>query len=514
MNLYDFQKRAVKKAMEAIAQRTSLLVVSAVGSGKTLIMVDLARRYAAKGWEVVLVTPRKELVDQALAKLKVAARHLEVTTLYAGSVGKGGDTGITFGTIVSVTRRHPGSQSKDVLVLMDEAHHTPARSWKALRKLFPNAAMIGFTATPTRLDGKPLREHFSELYEAATPLETADIGLTRIPRICVSRDQDLWSHAHAFFQRRRGEISEKAANHQLLKKGLVGDIVQEWLDRAKGKKTLVFAASREHAHALVAQFARKKIRVGYVDGQLSAGVRNQRILDFRSGKFAVLVSVELLIEGFDLPEIDCGILARPTNSLVYHMQMCGRIARNYPGAGEALILDPVGNTLKVNLGLPEVPREWSLDGAPKTARDAQVAVCTVCGRCCSARAAVCDDCGTSMKDEAADEPKERSRVPANIEGSLAELNINPQKRAALWARLTKEIMDVDECTKQEAEARAEAILLRALGRRGMVADEVHARGARVHLSRSRKGVSDQPGGAAAPSRARSSVSGRSGVRPG
>lgn len=479
MKLYDFQKRAVQEAVSAVARRSRLLVVSAVGSGKTLIMVDLARRYEAKGWEVVLVTPRKELVDQALATLKVAASQLDATVLYSGSNGRGGDTLVTLGTVFSLKRRHPGNAAENVLVLVDEAHHTPAGSWTALRKMFPNAAVIGFTATPTRLDGKPLREHFDELYEAATPLEVADIGLTRIPRICVSRDQDLWSHAHAVFQQRRGEISEKEANHQLLKKGLVGDIVKEWLDRAKDKKTLVFAASREHAHALVAQFARKRVRVGYIDGQLPPSVRNQRLLDFRSGKLVVLVSVELLIEGFDLPEIDCGILARPTNSLVYHMQMCGRIARNYPGAGEALILDPVGNTLKVNLGLPEVPREWSLDGMPKTSRDAQVTVCEQCGRCCSTRSLICGDCGTPLgggePDE--DEPKSRSRVPASVDGQLAELNINPKKRAALWARLTKEIMDADECTQEEAAAQAEAILLRALGRRGMVADEDQHRGA-------------------------------------
>lgn len=477
MKLYPFQKKAVKKAIQAIAEGVRLLVVSAVGSGKTLIIADLVRQYFAKGgWEIVLVTPRQELIYQALSKLNASVPHNEVTILHAGSKGRGGDTIVTFGTVYSVKRRHPGNSSRKVLLLVDEAHHMAAESWVAHKKLFPNAAIVGFTATPTRLDGKPLREHFDEMYEAATPLEAADVGLTRISRIFGPSDPDLWAQAHAYFQRHRGELSKEEANSQLLKKGLVGDVVQEWLKRARDKRTLVFAASREHGHALTEQFARKRVNVGYIDGGLPLSVRNQRLADFRSGKILVMVSVELLIEGFDLPEIDCGILARPTNSLVYHMQMCGRVARNYPGAGPSILLDPVGNTLKVHLGLPEVPREWSLDGNPKIARDAQVVLCPSCGCCCSVRSVKCPDCGKPLEEDSERGGRRgRSRVPSSVEGALVELNINPQRRQELWENLTKEIKADDKCSQKEAEARAEEVLLRALGRRGVVAPADHNR---------------------------------------
>lgn len=473
--LYPFQKRAVKVAIDAITRGVNLLVVSAVGSGKTLMMAELVKHYSKSGWEVILVTPRKELVSQALSKLEGSTIHSDVTTLYGGTTGRGGDTAITFGTIQSILRRHEGSRSKKVLLVPDEAHHAPARSWVRLKELFPNAAMVGFTATPTRLDGEPLREHFDEMFEAATPLEAVDVGLVRIPRIFVPTNHDLWMQAHTFFRRQRGEISEKTANEHLLKKGLVGDIVSEWFKHAEGLRTLGFAATRDHGHALAEQFAKKRVNVGYIDGRLSAAVRDQRLADFRSGKILVLMSVELLIEGFDLPQIDCGIMARPTSSLVYHMQMCGRIMRSYPGAGPAVLLDPVQNTLKAQLGLPEVPRLWSLDGAPKEARDALVIVCPKCGWVGPLRSAKCKDCGYDFMGGAGEESV-RTRVPMKIAGALGELGWTPSDRADIRDRFAKEIQDEDGISRDDALAIVDEILLRALGRRGLLADEVQVGG--------------------------------------
>lgn len=478
--LYPFQKRAVKAAVDAITRGVRLLVVSAVGSGKTLMIAELVKHYSKLGWEVVLVTPRKELVTQALSKLEGSEIHGDVTTLYHGTAGQGGDTLITFGTIRSVLRRHSGSKSKKVLLLPDEAHHTPAASWVKLKKLFPNAAMVGFTATPTRLDGEPLREHFDEMFEAATPLEAVDVGLVRIPRIFVPTDHDLWKQAHTYFRRHKGEISEKTANEYLLKKGLVGNVVSEWFKHAEGLRTLGFAATREHGHALAEQFAKKRVSVGYLDGRLSDAVRDQRLADFRSGKILVLISVELLIEGFDLPQIDCGILARPTNSLVYHLQMCGRIMRNYPGAGPAILLDPVQNTLKVQLGLPEVPRAWSLDGAPKETRDAQVIMCPnkKCGWVGPARTKRCPDCNTNLMDEEEeDSGRDRTRIPTKLAGALSELGYTPTERAEFRDRFAKEIQDADKISYKEAVILVDTILFRVLGRRGLLADEVQVGGA-------------------------------------
>lgn len=479
MKLYPFQKRAVKAAIEAVRRSIKLLVVSAVGSGKTIMMTELVKHfYKLGGWEIILVTPRKELVTQALSKLQGSEVHEEVTVLYGRTGGQGGDTLITFGTIQSIIRRHSGNTSKEVLLLVDEAHHTPAASWVKLKGLFPKAALIGFTATPTRLDGKPLREHFDEMIEVATPLEAVDVGLVRIPRIFVPTNHDLWKQAHTFFRREKGELSEKVANDQLLKKGLVGDVVAEWFKHARGLCTLVFASTREHGLALTQEFAKKRIAVGYVDGLLSPEVRDRRLADLRSGKILVLICVELLIEGFDLPQIDCGILARPTNSLVYHLQMCGRIMRNYPGAGPAILLDPVQNTLKVQLGLPEVPRAWSLDGAPKITRDAQVIMCpnSTCGWVGPAKTKVCPDCGTSLIGED-DVTAGRTRIPKQIEGALIELGFSVAERTGIRDRLAKEIQDEDQIPQEEALAVADGILLRAMGRRGLLAVEVQAGGA-------------------------------------
>jgi superfamily II DNA or RNA helicase len=471
--LYAFQTKAVKAAITAVTKNVKLLVVSAVGSGKTLMMAELVKHYSKLGWEVVLVTPRKELVTQALSKLE--PKH-DVTVLYRGTPGQGGDTRITYGTIQSIIRRHKGSKSRKTLLLIDEAHHTPAMSWTRLNSLFPNASVVGFTATPTRLDGKPLREHFDQMFEAATPLEAVDVGLVRIPRIFVPTDHDLWKHAHAFFRHQKGEVSETVANTQLLKRGLVGDVVAEWFKHALGLRTLVFAASREHGHALVRQFAKKRVSVGYLDGSLPVAVRDKRLEDFRSGKILVMVSVELLIEGFDLPQIDCGILARPTDSLVYHLQMCGRASRNYPGAGPSILLDPVQNTMKVHLGLPEVPRAWSLDGAPKIARDAQVILCP-CGRVGPVRTVTCPDCGTKLTGNAASGSSGGTRMPRELEGALSELGHSALERLRIRDRIAKEFQNEDQISWEEAVRSADEFLLRVLARRGLLAHEVQAGGA-------------------------------------
>ncbi|MCY4429192.1 MAG: helicase-related protein, partial [Rhodospirillales bacterium] len=131
------------------------------------------------------------------------------------------------------------------------------------------------------------------------------------------------------------------------------------------RRTLVFAVSRRHGRLLSASLSQAGARAAFLDGTAIGAERRTTLDAFREGHVNTLVTVDLLIEGFDVPAANCAILARPTKSVVIHLQQCGRVLRRSPDGLDALILDCVGNTSE--LGGPASPRGWTLfGGAQKT----------------------------------------------------------------------------------------------------------------------------------------------------
>lgn len=462
--LYAFQARAVRRALDALMRGKRPLTVSPVGSGKTFMIAALAAAWVERGGTVIISTPRRELVFQGAHHLGlVGVTEASVAVVVPESETRNEDRVLKIGTINSILRRVT-HEHEDVLLIFDEAHHAAATMYTRLMKRFPSAKTCGFTATPIRRDRRGLGRHFDELHLAATAHQVADIGLIVIPEIYRPGNEDLWKSVRQHVMAdRKADITSAEANRLVNKVKLVGDVVSIWDKLAKDRRTLVFAARLPHAQALVRRFRRRNVSVEYVHGNMNVERRKEILKDFATGYIQVLVSVDLLLEGYDLPSIECLVVARPTRSLPYHLQMLGRCMRNFPGKRVPIVLDFPGNTGNPRLGIPERDHTWTLSDEEVDiviSNEDLRKTCPVCAFQVKMRVMKCPKCGHVFK---AQPPS----IPEELDGLLKKFKLLPGARAEMRARLVTELMR-RSYAKKDAERKADQILLEFAGRRGLV----------------------------------------------
>jgi superfamily II DNA or RNA helicase len=180
-------------------------------------------------------------------------------------------------------------------------------------------------------------------------------------------------------------------------KKITRDIVKHWQSHARNHKTIVFASSVAHSKNIVAAFMEKGISACHLDATTSDSERDRTLEEWREGKFHVLSNMGLFVEGLDVPDASCCVLARPTKSVTIYLQAVGRIMRPAPKKTECIILDHAGLTYEHNL--VDAPRKWSLHGRIKKSKVvAPIAVVYVCEGCFCAYSRMehpnaCPECG-------------------------------------------------------------------------------------------------------------------------
>lgn len=289
-----------------------------------------------------------------------------------------------------------------------------------------NGVLVHNTASPIRLDRRGLDEAFDELVVVATPSELIAAGhivQTRVFTVPADQLPDL-----SDVKTSDGDYNQKQLAKAVTRKVLVGYIVDHWRRRADGLKTMVFATSIEHSKLIVVEFLAAGIEARHVDGKTPKDERKKLVADHKARVFPVLVQCNLLVEGYDDPEIECVVLARPTKSLNIYLQAVGRLSRPC-GNKQVIVLDHAGNA-NVH-GLPEADREWSLEGPPKRKpkEGAEVAArtCPMCYMVVPAATAVCPSCGHEFAPDV-------RKPPQTVEGELVELKADPAlERRSFWA---------------------------------------------------------------------------------
>ena len=155
--------------------------------------------------------------------------------------------------------------------------------------------------------------------------------------------------------------------HDIMSEGnMMAGLVSSYRNIAPGKKTIVFAVDIEHSRNIVEGYRASGIAARHIDAGTPKGERAAILDDFRNGKFSVLSNVDIVSEGFDVPDCEAVQLARPTKSLALFMQQVGRCMRPAPGKEAGIVLDNAG--LWLEHGLATSDREWSLEGVPKKRR--------------------------------------------------------------------------------------------------------------------------------------------------
>lgn len=364
---------------------TSILIQSPTGSGKTVLTAKMLKTSAERGYRSWFIVHRRELVKQSVKTL------IESADMTPGIVAAGfpGDRHkpVQVCSIATLSRRR-NLLLPPQLIVWDEAHHTAAASWAAIHEAYPNAAHIGLTATPERLDGTGLGRWFKELIVGPSVAELIAQGWLCPYKLYAPAAPDLRG-VHTL----GGDYNKKELSAAMKRSTVTGDAVSHYVRYANGARALLFAWSIESSMEMAAKFNAAGIPAEHVDGDTDDATRDLAMQRFRDGTTRVLTNVDLFGEGVDVPAIEAVILLRPTKSLALYMQQIGRGLRPAPGKDHAVILDHAGNC-KVH-GLPDDARTWTLEGRRGKPRDqaAPVKQCPMCYAVISAAADVCRHCG-------------------------------------------------------------------------------------------------------------------------
>lgn len=381
-----YQLKIEADARDAFAAgHRAVMVTSPVASGKTVMFSRIAAGVHAKSKRVLILAHRRELIFQISNTL--TAMRVPHGTLLGGQPGLPRKN-VVVGAVQTVFKRLPFMQAPD-LIICDEAHRcTDESSFGQVISHFAQARVLGVSASPRRTDMRPLDSIFDTLVHGPSVAELIALGYLPPPEVYAPAKPDL-SQVHV----RRGDFVASESESAMDKPHVTGTALQHYRKLADGKRAIIFCVSIAHAQHVAAEFAAAGYSAAHVDGRMNDGERASRLKAFESGRVPILTTVDLCNEGLDIPGIEAAILLRPTMSLIVHVQQMGRAMRPAPGKTRALIIDACGNVHRH--GLPDEPREWSLDGIMQQPRESvpRVSTCPKCYACYSPGLSECPRCG-------------------------------------------------------------------------------------------------------------------------
>jgi superfamily II DNA or RNA helicase len=335
--LRGYQQELITKIRQSLASgHHHIIVQSPPRTGKTVVMAEIARRTTDKGNRACFIIHRKEVLDQAKATFQ--EQGVDPDLLEAGMVQ-------------SLTRHVDAMQAPEV-ILIDEAHHALAKSYKRILEAFPQAYVLLFTATPVRTGRNQLDQIADDIIVGKSIKELTEQGFLAPFKYYAAKDKDVDDQ-----KLRRSSTGDyvTASIEEAVSHKIYSHTVDEYLDKAGGKQAVVYTYSVEAANHLAREFNARGITAEAIDATTPAQVRDTAVQKFRDQQLKVLVNVNLFTEGIDLPNVDCVIMVRPTMSLALYMQFSMRCLNPRPGK-TAVIIDQVGNWER--FGLPNTDRDW------------------------------------------------------------------------------------------------------------------------------------------------------------
>ena len=390
--LFDYQLDLIDRARKQIVDK-NVMIVSPPGSGKSVVISEIIKRATEKGGKVLFLVHRKELIEQITESL---IRHeVNLSQVDLLTVGKAKNR-------LSVIQ-------KPTLIITDEGHHGKASTYQAIYNYFEDVPRLGFTATPWRMNGSGFTDTYDVMVEGKSVQWLIDNQ-----RLANYRYYSLLSIDTSKLKTRNGEYTNQSID-EAFGKTIYGNVVKEYRQHADGQKAILYAHSIEASRNFSDEFNQAGVVSVHVDSKTPKNERERVMQAFRDGEIQALCNVDLISEGFDVPDCTVTILCRPTKSLVLFLQQSMRSMRYQPDK-KAIILDHVGN-YKIH-GLPDTPHDWNeyfIGGWKKKnnkINEVNFKECPECSACYPLTVKICEICGYDF--QLADKA-EKKKVEAELE---------------------------------------------------------------------------------------------------
>lgn len=363
--LRPYQQKAKKEIFEAWDEVDNVMFQMPTGTGKTRLFTSIIsdinkysiqRREAVK---ILIVAHRTELIDQISEHLdgyKVAHSFI------AGEKERNLRKPVLVASIQTITNRHNREVAEKLnvqFIIIDEAHHALAESYKKLWEMYPNAKRLGVTATPWRMNHQSFTDLFDKLVMSMPIKDFIKQGhLAPYKYYSLKDDSDIQKAIDGIELNSSGEYIEASMEEKMDIGHIRAQLLDSYLSLAEGKKGIIYAINRKHARHICEEYEEAGYRVVCIDSKTPSGERKDLVEKFKNNEIDIIVNVDIFSEGFDCPDIEFIQLARPTCSLVKYLQQVGRglrITKN-KNKQNCIILDNVGMYSK--FGLPDARRHW------------------------------------------------------------------------------------------------------------------------------------------------------------
>ena len=354
IKLFDYQEDMKERIEKALRLHRSVMAQMPTGTGKTYLLTAVIDSFVSNNpmEKVWIVAHRRELVSQ----IDETVRKFHS---YSASNTSSLLSSVKAMSIQWLMRHYDEIEEEPGMIVIDEAHHALAKTYKEMWERFPNAMFLGLTATPCRLNGKGFTDLFDVLVQSWSVPEFISKGRLATYDFVSIKSDGVTQRLIDSLQKRGadGDYQNKEMDMLLNKKPSIERLYQSLEEFGKDRKGIVYAINISHAQKITKLYQEHGVKAIAIDSKTPAAERQQDIEAFKKGDIQVLVNVDIFSEGFDCPDVEFVQLARPTLSLAKYLQMVGRGLRVAKGKKNCVIIDNVG--LYRVFGLPSQVWNWN-----------------------------------------------------------------------------------------------------------------------------------------------------------
>ena len=354
IKLFDYQEDMKERIEKALRLHRSVMAQMPTGTGKTYLLTAVIDSFVSNNpmEKVWIVAHRRELVSQ----IDETVRKFHS---YSASNTSSLLSSVKAVSIQWLSKHYNEIEEEPGMIVIDEAHHALAKTYKEMWERFPKAKFLGLTATPCRLNGKGFTDLFDVLVQSWAVPEFISKGRLATYDFVSIKSDGVTQRLIDSLQKRGadGDYQNKEMDMLLNKKPSIERLYRSLEEYGKDRKGIVYAINISHAQKITKLYQEHGVKAIAIDSKTPATERQQDIEAFKKGDIQVLVNVDIFSEGFDCPDVEFVQLARPTLSLAKYLQMVGRGLRIAKGKKNCVIIDNVG--LYRVFGLPSQVWNWN-----------------------------------------------------------------------------------------------------------------------------------------------------------